>query len=119
MLPFLISTKDPDTDYLGDGLARGIIKSLSEVGRLRVRSFNTVSRFRGPDLNLEEMGRKLKVQAVLMGKILPRKDGFILSVELVNVAADSVLWSEHYDTKPSDLQTVQLAIARQICATSK
>jgi eukaryotic-like serine/threonine-protein kinase len=119
VLPFLNATKDPEADYLGDGLPSGVIKSLSEVGELRVRSFNTVSRFRGPNLDLEELARKLKVQAVLIGKILPHKDGFSLSVELVNVVSDSVLWTERYDVKPTEIQSIQLAIARQICASLK
>jgi tetratricopeptide (TPR) repeat protein len=67
-------------------------------------------------VELEEIGRKLKVQAVVMGTILPRKDGFTLSVELVDVAKDSVLWSGSYDTNLSELQNVQLAISREICA---
>jgi eukaryotic-like serine/threonine-protein kinase len=119
VLPFVNITKDPEADYLCDGLPDGINKSLSEVSQLSVKSFNTVSRFRGQDLDHEEMGRKLKVQAMLIGKILPRKGGFTLSVELVNVAADSVLWSERYNIKPADLQTVQLEIARQICSRLK
>jgi TolB-like protein/Flp pilus assembly protein TadD len=119
VLPFVNNTKDPEADYLSDGLPSGIIKSLSEVAQLRVRSFNTVSRFRGQDVDLEEMGRKLKVQAMLIGKILPHKDGYTVSVELVNVAGDSVLWNERYDTKPANLQSMQLEIARQICARLK
>jgi TolB-like protein len=115
VLPFLNATKDPEADYLGDGLPSGVIKSLSEVGELRVRSFNAVSRFRGPNLDLEELARKLKVQAVLIGNIAPHKEGFSISVELVNVVSDSVLWAERYDVKPTEIQSIQLAIARQMC----
>jgi eukaryotic-like serine/threonine-protein kinase len=116
VLPFVNGAKDAEADYLGDGLPAGIIKNLTQVGNLKVRSFSTVSRFRNPDLNLGDMGRKLKVQAVLTGKIWPRKDSFTVSIELVNVADDSVLWSERYDTTTADLQNIQLTIARQMCA---
>jgi eukaryotic-like serine/threonine-protein kinase len=116
VLPFVNNTKDAENDYLGDGLPGGIIKSLSEVANLKVRSFSTVSRCRAPDLNLGEMGRQLKVHALLTGKIWPKKDGVALSVELVNVGDDSVLWSERYESKCADLQAVQSEIAKQICA---
>jgi eukaryotic-like serine/threonine-protein kinase len=116
VLPFAIGARDAEADYLGDGLPAGIIKNLTQVANLKVRSFSTVSRFRNPDLNLGDMGRKLKVQAVLTGKIWPRKDSFAVGIELVNVADDSVLWSERYDTTTTDLQSIQLTIARQMCA---
>ena len=119
VLPFVNNTKDPETAYLMDGVPEGIVKSLSEVGKLKVRSFSSVARLAGQEVSLQELGRKLKVQAVLTGKISPRRDGFALAVELVNVADDSVLWSEHFDSKPSELQNVQLKIARQICHNLK
>jgi eukaryotic-like serine/threonine-protein kinase len=119
VLPFVNSTKDGESDYLTDGLPGGIIKSLAEVTNLKVRSFSTVSRFRDAGLNPVELGHKLKVQAVLSGKISPRKEGVSVAVELVNVGDDRVLWSEQYDAKTSDLQTIQLNIARQICSRLK
>jgi len=117
VLPFVNSTKDAEADYLGDGLPAGIIKRLTGVANLKVRSFSTVSRFRDPDLILGDMGRKLKVQAVLTGRIWPQKGRLAVSVELVNVGDDSVLWGECYDTATADLQQIQLAIARQLCAS--
>jgi eukaryotic-like serine/threonine-protein kinase len=116
VLPFVITAKDAEADYLGDGLPAGIIKNLTQVSTLKVRSFSTVSRFRGPEQNLGDLGRKLNVQAVLTGKVWSRKDGFTVSIELVNVADDSVLWSERYDTTTADLQNIQQTVARQVCA---
>jgi tetratricopeptide (TPR) repeat protein len=65
------------------------------------------------------VGNKLKVQALLTGRITPRKDGIILTVELINVADENVVWSERYERKFADLQDIQLEIARQMCAKLK
>jgi TolB-like protein len=117
VLPFANSTRNAEADYLGDGLPAGIIRRLTGLANLKVRSFSTVSRFRDPDLVLGDMCRKLKVQAILTGRVWPQKNGLSVSVELVNVGDDSVLWSECYETASGDLQQVQLAIARQLCAS--
>ena len=117
VLPFVNGSKDPEVDYLSDGLPSGIIKCLTECGNLKVRSFSTVSRFR--DQDVAEGGKKLKVQAVLTGKITSRKDRLTLNVELVNVGDDTAVWTESYDCTAAELQSLQVEIARQLVAKLK
>src|SRR5262249_23757193 len=70
---------------------------------------------RGKDLDLQEVGRQLKVQAVLTGRLTPRKEGFSLSVELVDVRDVIGLWREEDDRKRTDIQRMPEEIAKQIC----
>jgi tetratricopeptide (TPR) repeat protein len=67
-------------------------------------------------LDLRAVGRDLEVQTVVTGTVTPRKDSFLLSVELVDVRDNSLLWSEHYDRKLDELQQTHSDIAQQICS---
>jgi TolB-like protein/Tfp pilus assembly protein PilF len=118
ILPFLYASDDAESEYLGDMVPSAIIKSLLEQRQLRVRPFGSVSHYRSGQkgLDLRTIGRELDVQMVVMGTLTPRKDSFMLSVELVDVRDNSVLWSEQYGRKLAALQDTHADIAQQICA---
>jgi TolB-like protein/Tfp pilus assembly protein PilF len=118
VLPFENVGDDPETEYLSDGIPESIIKSLYEVHSLKVRPFSFVSRYkgRGKDLDLQEVGRQLNVQAVLTGKLSLRKDRLSLSVELMEVRDLRGIWHDHFDRPRTDIQAVQDEITQQICA---
>ena len=60
------------------------------------------------------MGRKLKVSAVLTGRMTQRDDTLLIGAELVKVADGSQLWGDQYQRKLADILTLQLEIAKQI-----
>src|SRR5262249_26455632 len=114
-LPFANESKDPEAEHFGDEIPGSIIKSLSALRNLKVRPLSSASRFyRGGDTDLQEVGRQLNVQAVLTGKVGPRKDRLSLSIELVDVRDNSVIWQEQYQSK--DILAAQTEIVKQICA---
>ena len=117
VLPFENVGGDPEADYLSDGIPESIIRSLYEVHSLKVRPFSTASRYkgRGKDLDLQEVGRQLNVQAVLTGKLTQRKEGLSLSVELVDVRDLRGLWIGQYDRSRNDIQLMHEEIAKQVC----
>jgi serine/threonine protein kinase/tetratricopeptide (TPR) repeat protein len=117
VLPFENIGADPEAEYLSDGIPESIIKSLYEVRSLKVRPFSSVARYkgRGKDLDLQEVGRQLKVQTVLTGKLTQRKGGLSLSVELVNVRDNSGIWIDQYERKQTDIQGMPEEIAKQVC----
>jgi serine/threonine protein kinase/tetratricopeptide (TPR) repeat protein len=116
VLPFENVGGDPEAEHLSDGIAESIIKSLYEVRSLKVRPFSSVSRYkgRGKDLDLQEVGRQLKVQAVVTGKLTQRKDGLWLSVELVDVRDPHGIWSEQYDPRRTPIQRMPAEVAKQL-----
>jgi serine/threonine protein kinase/tetratricopeptide (TPR) repeat protein len=117
VLPFENVGGDPEAEHLSDGIPESIIKSLYEVRSLKVRPFSSVSRYkgRGKDLDLQEVGRQLEVQAVLTGKLTKHKDGLSLSVELVDLRNLSGIWIGQYDRKRTYIQRIPDEIAKQIC----
>src|SRR5437773_3629590 len=94
VLPFDNQNRDPDTDYLSDGIPESIINSLSQLPNLKVMSRNSVFHYKGTDTDVEAVAKELKVQAVLTGRMTQRGDGLSISVELINAQDNSEIWGQ-------------------------
>src|SRR5215470_4668747 len=65
VLPFADMSPDRDQDYLCEGFAEELINALTHVDGLRVVSRTASFQFRGPGADVREVGRHLKVGALL------------------------------------------------------
>ena len=113
VLPFENGTRDPDSEYLSDGITESLIDQMSRVRALTVMARATVFHFKG-STDPQEAGRKLGVGAVLTGRISRREGRLSISAELVDVATGARLWGETYDRPFADLLRVQDEIASDI-----
>jgi TolB-like protein/Flp pilus assembly protein TadD len=114
VLPFDNQNRDPDTDYLSDGIPESIIHSLSQLPQLRVMARSTVFSYKGKDVDPRKVGNDLGVHAVLMGRLIQQGDNLAIRTELVNVADGTELWGEQYNRKLADVFAVQEEIAKEI-----
>jgi serine/threonine-protein kinase len=114
VLPLANTNVDPDTEYLSDGITESIINLLSQLPGLRVMARSTAFRYKGRDVDAQEVGRALKVRAVLTGQIFQRDKRLIIKMELVDVKDGSQLWGEGYNRELSDILAVEKAIAQEI-----
>ena len=114
VLPLTNSSGDPDTEYLSDGISESVINNLTQLPGLRVMARSTVFRYKGRDSDPQEIGRELRVRAVLAGRLLQRGDTLIVQTELVDTKKGSQLWGAQYIRKLADLITVQEDISREI-----
>jgi tetratricopeptide (TPR) repeat protein len=79
------------------------------------QSFATRAKIR----TCRQFARELNVQTILNGRVVERGDLLTLSLELVDVQKDSVIWSEQYERKLSELVTLQSEIARDVSTKLK
>ncbi|HKZ78192.1 MAG TPA: protein kinase [Pyrinomonadaceae bacterium] len=114
VLPFQNKSSDADTDYLSDGLAESLIYRLSQLPNLKVSPTSSVFRYKGKETDPQKIGNELGVSAVMSGRIVQRGDNLTISVELVGVRNNTLLWGEQYDRKMSDLLATQREIATTI-----
>jgi TolB-like protein/Tfp pilus assembly protein PilF len=114
ILPFVNVGASPETEYLSDGITESLTNSLSQLPGLKVMSGNSVVRYKGSETNAQQAGSTLGVRAVLTGKLIQRGNDLIVSAELVDVRDNSHLWGQRYDRKLSDLQAVQMELARDV-----
>jgi len=114
VLPFENQNRDPDTDYLCDGIPESIINSLSELPKLKVMSRNSVFHYKGKEADAQTVGKELKVQTLLTGRVRQRGDGLTIGVELINAQDNSQIWGQQYNRKLEDVFAVQEEIAKEV-----
>ena len=119
VMPFVNESGNADVDYLSDGMTETLIKSLSNLPNLNVKPRSSVFRYKGKDTDLQRIAKELNVQAILTGRVVQRGNELMLSLELVDVSKDKVMWSEQYNRRESELVSLQSEIARDVSTKLK
>ena len=114
VIPFSNSGGNADTDYLSDGLTESLISSLVHVPQLKVKSRNSVFRYKGKDIDVQKVGKELTVDALLTGRVVQQRDTIQVSADLTSVQDNTEIWGEHYERKTSDIISLQQQIAGDI-----
>jgi serine/threonine protein kinase/Tfp pilus assembly protein PilF len=114
VLPFIDASKDPNTEYLSDGITESLINNLSQIPNLAVMSRSSVFHYKGRDVDPQAAAHDLKVEGVITGRIVQRGDQLIISAELIDARTNHNLWGDQYDRKLSDVLAVQQDITRAI-----
>jgi serine/threonine protein kinase len=115
VLPFENADADPNQEELIDGITVSLINQLSQFSSLKkVISSFSVFQYKGKKPDLQSVGQKLKVRAVLTGRISQRGDDLSISAELVDTQDNSVIWGGQYNRKFSEIFAIQEEISREI-----
>jgi serine/threonine protein kinase/Flp pilus assembly protein TadD len=114
VLPLANASNDPSAEYLSDGITESIINTLSRLTDLRVMARSTVFRYKGREIDPQEVGRELNVRAVFVGRLLQRGENIVIKAELVDTIDGALLWAEQYQRKSGDIFELEADIARQI-----
>ena len=114
VLPFQTKSSDADPEYLSDGLAESLIYRLSQLPNLKVSPPSSVFRYQGKETDAIKIGKELGVNAVMSGRMVQRGDYLTISVELIDVRNNKLLWGEKYERKMSELLSTQREIATEI-----
>jgi serine/threonine protein kinase/tetratricopeptide (TPR) repeat protein len=114
VFPFENLSRDPENEYLSDGIPGSLINILATVPRLRVIAQSTVSRYKGRQIDPQAVGRELNVRAVLTGRMMQSGGALRIGTELVDVATGAQLWSAQFDRKPGDIFVIQDEISNEI-----
>jgi eukaryotic-like serine/threonine-protein kinase len=114
VLPFENVSRDPESEYLSDGIPGSLINILATLPRLRVIAQSTVFRYKGRQIDPQAVGRELNVRAVLTGRMMQSGGSLRVGTELVDVATGSQLWGAQFDRKPGDIFTIQDEISNEI-----
>jgi serine/threonine protein kinase len=114
VIPFASAGGNADADLLSDGLTESLIASLAHVPQLKVKSRNSVFRYKGKEIDVQKVGKELTVDALLTGRVVRRGENIQVSADLTNVQDNTEIWGEHYERKSSDIIALQQQIAGDI-----
>src|SRR5262249_9035387 len=111
VLPFTNMGGDASSDYLSDGITESLIGNLAHVPQLKVKSRNSVFRYKGKDFDVQQVGNDLGVAALVSGRVMPHGDNVEVSAELTNVRDNTEMWGQQYSGKSSEIIALQQQIA--------
>jgi eukaryotic-like serine/threonine-protein kinase len=114
VIPFTNVGGNADTDFLSDGLSESLISSLTHVPQLKVKSRNSVFRYKGKDVDVQKVGKELTVDALLTGRLVQHGDTIQISADLTSVEDNTEIWGEQYERKASEVLALQQQIASDI-----
>ena len=98
---------DVANEYFADGLAEELLNVLSKIRGLRVVSRTSSFYFKGKEVDLATLARKLNVATILEGSVRKSGTRVRIAVQLIQVATDSHIWSRTYDRELEDVFAVQ------------
>ena len=114
VLSFANMSPDPENEYFCDGISEEIINSLAQLPELKVAGRTSAFSFKGTDLDVPEIGTKLKVATVLEGSVRKMGDRLRITAQLIDVKSGYHLWSEQFDRQLDDIFAIQNEIATNI-----
>ena len=119
VLPFVDMSPEGDQEYLGDGLAEGILNLLTKIPELNVISRTSAFSFKGQNVNIPTIAQKLGVNHILEGSVQKSGETVRITVQLIEVRSDKHLWSETWDRNISDIFVTQDEIANAVISSLK
>ncbi len=114
ILPFKNLSNDPETAFYEFSLADAVITDLARVRSLVVRPSSAIAKYQGKQVDPEEAGREMSVDAILTASFLRAGDRLRVTAQLLDVRTGEILWSERIDGDASDIIAVQDTMVQQI-----
>jgi len=118
VLPFKSLISENADESLEIGIADALITKLGSAKQIVVRPTSAIIKYSASaEQDALVIGRQLKVDAVLDGKIQKAGDKIRVTAQLLRVADGSSLWAGTFDEKYTDIFRVQDSISEQIAKT--
>ena len=115
VLPFKTLGNAEEDKALEVAMADALITKLGNVEQIVVLPTSAIYRYAETDnLNPENVGRKLNVDAVLDGTIQKDGERLRVNIQLINVTNGISLWSEKFDSEDKDIFVLQDNISEQV-----
>ncbi|MGH8003839.1 MAG: protein kinase domain-containing protein, partial [Limisphaerales bacterium] len=114
VLPFANISSDPADEYLADGMTDELISTLSKISAFRVIARTSVMQYKSRPKSISEIGRELRVGAVLEGSVRKAADQLRITAKLVNAKSQEPVWSQEYDLPFGDVFGVQTDVAQRV-----
>jgi len=114
VIPLDMQSKDPDADYISDGIAGSINNSLTKLSTLKVIPNSVTVQYKGHAADFQQIGKALGVDTVLSGRVVQHGDDLLISIELDDVRSGKQVWGQQYARKVADMLQVQNDIAKEV-----
>lgn len=114
VLAFADMSSDHSQEYLGEGISEAIINTLTQIKGLKVIGRTSSFSFKGKNMDLKMIGRRLKVNTLLEGSVQRSGDSLRIFAQLIDASDGSHVWSKKYDKSMDGIFKVQDEISQDI-----
>lgn len=114
VLPFQPLGGSARDEGLELGMADALITRLSNIDQIQVRPVSAVMQFADPGRDLSAVGRELRVDALVEGKIQWAGQKVRVTVQLLRVKDGASLWAGTFDEQFTNIFAVQDSISHAV-----
>ena len=119
VLPFVNMSADKEQEYFADGIAEELLNLLTKIPQLRVIARTSSFSFKGQNLDVPEIAKRLHATHVLEGSVRKAGNQVRITAQLIDARSDMHLWSETYDRPLDNIFAVQDEIAAAVVSQLK
>jgi TolB-like protein/predicted Ser/Thr protein kinase/Flp pilus assembly protein TadD len=117
VVPFVNTTGDAEVEYLCDGVTETLINTLADVPDLRVISRISAYTLKGQDIDPADVGARMDVDALLLGRVVRHGDDLDITTELVMAEDSRQVWGQRYTRPVGEVQSISQDITGTIAET--
>lgn len=114
VLPFKDLSPQMDQQHLCSGIPSDLVQRLTQVENLWIPAWASSSSFNVEDMDIKEMGKKLNVDKVLTGTLQKADNKLRITVELINIDNNDLIWTERYERDEGGIFELQDDITQAI-----
>jgi adenylate cyclase len=114
VMPFANLSRDPEQEFLADGLTEDIILGLSRMRQLFVIARGSSFTYKGKAVDAQQVSHELGVRYVLDGSVRKGGDRIRVTAQLVDATTRTPVWSEHFDRKLEEILDVDDEVTKAI-----
>lgn len=114
VLPFKSIGKINEDDNLSAGITETLTAKIGNLKSLTVRPVGSASEYIGQEQNPIEAGRKLNVNTVLAGSIQRDGERVRITVQVLDVVKNQVLWGQSFNKDAIDSFTLQDMVSEEV-----
>ena len=107
VLPFANLSGDPEQDYFADGMVDEIITSLTRVQWLVVTARTSTFAFKGQNIDIRDIARRLNVRYVLEGSVRKAANRVRIIGQLIDADSGAHIWADRIEGKLDDIFDLQ------------
>ena len=107
---------DASDAQIGMGITDSLIRKVSQTGLIKIRPMSAIRRYGDSEADALSAARELSVDAVLEGTVQRSAERLRVSVNLLRTSDGASLWTDQFETRASDIFTVQDAISEKVAA---
>lgn len=97
VLPFTNMSRDPEQEFLADGIVEDLIIALSRDPSLFVIARNSCFTYKGRAVEVRQVGRELGVRYVLEGGLRRSGNRIRVTAQLIEAETGNHIWAERYE----------------------